>query len=139
MLQRKVIYVPSLKTKPYGKRTVTKKIAPPKLITNRWFFQEEIAKTPILMLLGSAVDFNSPYLSNNTDNNCIGINILNPEIFNSVGFDLPTYPTLKKIYFATKQATKYNMTEINELGYNSKSFFYLHTYKQQLLSMYTKT
>nr|UHK04843.1 MAG: ORF1 [Torque teno midi virus] len=124
LLQRKVIYVPSLKTKPYGKRTVTKKIAPPKLITNRWFFQEEIAKTPILMLLGSAVDFNSPYLSNNTDNNCIGINILNPEIFNSVGFDLTSYPTLKKIYYATKSGTTYTMAQITELGYNSKSFFY---------------
>lgn len=136
LLQKKTIFIPSLKTKPYGKRTVTKKIPPPKLITNRWFFQEEVAKTPILMLVGSAIDFNSPYLSNNTDNNCIGISILNPDIFDSVGFDLTTYPVLKSVYYATKDGTGKTMTKITQLGYNSNSYFY-PSYLQGTTTVYT--
>lgn len=38
IMQRKKIYIPSLQTKPFGKRYIKRKIKPPKLITSRWFF-----------------------------------------------------------------------------------------------------
>lgn len=50
------------------------------------------------MLMGTAISTTSPYLSNNTDNNCVGINILNTEIFTNVGWAATTYNTKFPIY-----------------------------------------
>nr|UHK04849.1 MAG: ORF1 [Torque teno midi virus] len=136
ILQPKTIFIPSLKTKPFGKRTITKYIKPPKLLTNRWFFQEELSKQPLLMLLGTAIDFNSPYLSLNTDNNCVGIKILNPEIFDSAGFDLTTYNTLKYVYYSKTDGTQKKMVRIKDLGYNATSYFF-SPYLQGTTQVYT--
>ncbi len=41
--------IPSLKTKPHGKRGVTIRFKPPKLLTNKWYFQESLANTGLLV------------------------------------------------------------------------------------------
>lgn len=136
ILQPKTIFIPSLKTKPFKKKTITKYIKPPKLFTNRWFFQEELSKQPLLMLLGTAIDFNSPYLSVNTNNNCIEIKILNPEIFNSTGFDLTTYNTLKYLYYSKTNGSTKKMIKIKDLDYNTTNYFF-SPYLQNTTQVYT--
>uniref|UniRef100_A0AAU7B9F3 Capsid protein n=1 Tax=Samektorquevirus hominid17 TaxID=3160823 RepID=A0AAU7B9F3_9VIRU len=122
MLQRKKIWVPSLKTRPHGKPYIKKFIRPPKLLTNRWFFQEELSKVNLMMLMGTAISTTSPYLSNNTDNNCVGINILNTEIFTNVGWAATTYNTKFPIYAYYPKEKK--MKWIHDLAYNSDSIFW---------------
>nr|UHK05594.1 MAG: ORF1 [Torque teno midi virus] len=120
IMQRKKIYIPSLQTKPFGKRYVKRKIRPPKLITSRWFFQEELSKVNLVMFMGSAISPLSPYLSNNTDNNCAGISILNTDIFPDVGFLATTYTTKKTIY-AYKDK---KMIKLKDFTYSSTGYFW---------------
>lgn len=135
ILQKNKIFVPSLATRPHGKPYVRKKIRPPRLITNRWFFQEEMSKVNLLMLMGTAISSSSPYLSNNTDNNCAGINILNQDYFTNVGFAATTYKT-KKQFYAYYQKEK-EMRPLTKLEYNSDSLFY-PLYLQGVIPTYVK-
>uniref|UniRef100_A0AAU7B8U3 Capsid protein n=1 Tax=Samektorquevirus hominid16 TaxID=3160822 RepID=A0AAU7B8U3_9VIRU len=122
LLQKKKIIVHSLKSKPKGKMYVKKHIRPPKLMTSRWFFMEDLADTPLFMLQAAATSLNEPYLKNNTDNNCTGINILNPSVFTGVGFRATTFTTKKTIYYWDKTTQK--MKRIQNLTYNSASWFW---------------
>lgn len=134
IIQKKKIYIPSLQTKPFGKRYVKRKIKPPKLLTNRWFFQEELSKVNLVMFMGSAISPTSPYLSNNTDNNCAGITILNTDIFPHVGFLSTSYTTKKHVYAYNEKAK--TMTIINEFTYTSKGYFW-PPYLQGTIPTYT--
>ncbi len=85
------------------------------------------------MLMASAISPNSPFLRPNTDNNCVGITILNPDVFTNVGFDSTTYTTKKYLYYYSKDK---NMHLINQLGYNQQSYFW-PAYLQGLTTTYT--
>nr|UHK04834.1 MAG: ORF1 [Torque teno midi virus] len=122
LLLRKKVIIHSIKSKPKGKLYVKIKIKPPKLMTNRWFFMEEMADTPLFMLIASATSLNQPYLKTNTDNNCTGILILNPDIFQGYGYDTTSYPVKKQIFYY--DATKKQMIRIKDLKYDKDSYFY---------------
>lgn len=76
MLQKNKILIPSLQTKPKGKKTVTVNIAPPTLFTHKWYFQKDICGTTLFNLNVAAADLRFPFGSPQTDNICISFQVL---------------------------------------------------------------
>nr|UHK07385.1 MAG: ORF1 [Torque teno midi virus] len=62
MLARKKIFVLSKKTKTNGKLTKKVIIKPPKQMLTKWFFMEDFAKFPLLLLKGSAANLNYSHI-----------------------------------------------------------------------------
>lgn len=60
LLRRKKVLIPSLETKPFGKRYVKLKIKPPKQLSTRWFFQKELSDVGLVQLEGAAASFLYP-------------------------------------------------------------------------------
>lgn len=70
--------IPSMTTKPHGKRTVKLKIKPPKQMSTKWFFQEELADKPLVQLTTSVADLRYSFLGCCNTNELVsfyGINI----------------------------------------------------------------
>nr|UGV36686.1 MAG: ORF1 [TTV-like mini virus] len=87
MLQHKnKIVVPSRNTqnrkKPYKKLF----IRPPSQMTNRWYFQKDICKTPLLMFRATAVSLTHPFADPTAKSNNITIKCLNPYLFKNPDF-----------------------------------------------------
>lgn len=85
-LKKNKICIPSRQTqtrkKPYKKIF----IQPPTQMFNKWYFQQEICKTPLLMITTTATSFTYPYCSSKAENNNISITFLNPTIFKNLNF-----------------------------------------------------
>lgn len=84
------IVVPSRQTKQRRKPFKTVKIKPPPQMTNKWYFQRDICKIPLLMLTTTTVDLQQPFAYSNQNNNNILIKYLNPNIFKNNNFQ--NYP-----------------------------------------------
>nr|UHK03802.1 MAG: ORF1 [Torque teno midi virus] len=78
--------IQSLKRKPTGKKYKIIRIKCPQLLTNRWFFQRDFAKTNLFMLHVATCDLSRPYTSINGDNNNAGFYCLNTDIIKNVNF-----------------------------------------------------
>lgn len=125
LLSKKRFLVPSLTSRPLLKKPyIKKKIRPPKLMSNKWFFSRDFSKVGLVHLRASTISLNSPYLKNNTDNNCTSILCLNWDIFDNVAFEHTTYTPKKPIYYMTKTGAQYTYTKIKNLAYNKDSFFF---------------
>lgn len=72
--------------KPYKK----KKIHPPAQMSNKWFFQQEIADLPLLFLMTSAMSLDRFYLNSTSISNSIGFTGLNYQLFNYHNWGTPT-------------------------------------------------
>nr|UGV37812.1 MAG: ORF1 [TTV-like mini virus] len=89
------IIIPSLQTKPWGKLYIKKKIRPPEQFQNKWYFQSDLNKQPLLLLTTSAMSLNRYYLNPQSVSNNITLKILNISLF-------------KHHYFtSTKMGTEY--------------------------------
>nr|UGV44702.1 MAG: ORF1 [Torque teno virus] len=76
MLTRNKILVPSLQTKPKGRKTVKVNIAPPTLFVHKWYFQKDICDLTLFNLNVVAADLRFPFGSPQTDNICITFQVL---------------------------------------------------------------
>nr|UGV37810.1 MAG: ORF1 [TTV-like mini virus] len=56
-------------------------IPPPTLMTNKWYFQQEIANTPLFLLLTSAMSLNRYYISSTSISSTIGFYSLNTDVY----------------------------------------------------------
>nr|UHK06736.1 MAG: ORF1 [Torque teno midi virus] len=63
MLHKHTRLIPSMVTKPHGKRKVIIKIKPPKLMQTKWYFQETFCKNTLVQLTIAAANFNYAYFS----------------------------------------------------------------------------
>lgn len=85
-LKKNKICVPSRQTqqkkKPYKKVF----IQPPSQMYNKWYFQQDICKTPLLMITTTATSFTNPYCSPKAENNNITVKCINPTIFQNLNF-----------------------------------------------------
>nr|UGV34523.1 MAG: ORF1 [TTV-like mini virus] len=101
MLQHKLL-VPSTKTyrkkRPYFKFWV----GPPTQLQNKWYFQQDLAKTPLLMVRTTAMSLNQFYIDPNDINSNMNITTLNIQVFQNREFKL----TGTKKYWAKKIDTK---------------------------------
>nr|ALN98244.1 ORF1 [Chimpanzee anellovirus] len=88
MLQRKhTIKVPSLETKKRKKPYKRIFIKPPRQMENKWYFQKDICTTPLLMIIGTAVDFRYPFAGSKARSNNITLDCLNTTLFQIHNFD----------------------------------------------------
>nr|UGV37841.1 MAG: ORF1 [TTV-like mini virus] len=86
LLYPKKILVPSLERKPRGKLYIKKKIRLPEQYSNKWYFQVDLYKQPLLLLTTSACNFDRWFLNPNSISNNITINTLNTDFFQSHNF-----------------------------------------------------
>nr|UGV34736.1 MAG: ORF1 [TTV-like mini virus] len=68
--------------KPYKKL----KLKPPSQMTKKWYFQNELCDTPLLMLMTASMSLDRYYQSSNSISTTIGFKSLNTDIFQSHNF-----------------------------------------------------
>nr|UGV34886.1 MAG: ORF1 [TTV-like mini virus] len=77
MMLNKTIFIPSKRTnkwkKPYKKIT----IKPPELLSNKWFFQYDIAKKPLVVFYATAASFDHYYINTSNMSDNVTIPMLN--------------------------------------------------------------
>nr|UGV36017.1 MAG: ORF1 [TTV-like mini virus] len=87
MLQKqKKIIIPSRQTQTRKKPFKKIFVKPPAQFTNKWYFQRDICKIPLLMLTTTSIDLQQPFAPSNVQNNNILIKYLNPNIFKNNNF-----------------------------------------------------
>nr|UHM26587.1 MAG: ORF1 [Torque teno midi virus] len=92
LLARKKKIVPSLLTKPTGKRYVTIKFKPPKLLTNKWLFQEALANTGLLQLQATIADLRYPHLGCCNTNQMVTLTGINLQYYSYFAWGHTTNP-----------------------------------------------
>nr|UGV43607.1 MAG: ORF1 [Torque teno virus] len=85
--------IPSFKTRPFGKKTVTIKVGPPKLFEDKWYPQSDLCKVPLVSWRVTACDLRFPFCSPQTDNPCFTFQVLHEEYYNVLGTSVLDQPT----------------------------------------------
>lgn len=85
-LKKNKICIPSRQTQPRKKPYKKVFIQPPSQMYNKWYFQQELCKTPLLMITSTATSFTNPFCSPKAENNNITIKFINPTIFKNLNF-----------------------------------------------------
>lgn len=75
--------------KPYKKKW----IKPPPMFENKWYFQRDIAKIPLLMLITSSASLNRWYVDSKAESNTIGFRSLNTDFFSYHNYKNPPLST----------------------------------------------
>uniref|UniRef100_A0AAU8H435 Capsid protein n=1 Tax=Alphatorquevirus homin29 TaxID=3048427 RepID=A0AAU8H435_9VIRU len=83
LLSKKHVVVPSLKTKPRGKRWIKLKISPPKLMLNKWYFAHDFCKIGLFQLWATACNLSNPWLRSGTDSPCISFYVLKNQVYHN--------------------------------------------------------
>nr|UGV39208.1 MAG: ORF1 [TTV-like mini virus] len=118
LLQHKLL-VPSRKTYHKRKPYFTKRISPPTQLLNKWYWQQDIYKTPLCMIRTSAMSFEHFYLSPDGQSSNITIPTLNTGLIRNRNFKNP--PTdgyyasgtgTQKVYLYTTRADYQNLNNI---------------------------
>nr|USL90780.1 MAG: ORF1 [Torque teno virus] len=91
LLSKHHIVVPSLKTKPRGRRYKKVRIKPPKLMLNKWYFTKDICDMGLFQFWATACNLENPWLRSGTVSPCIGFNVIS----NTVYTDLSNLPNHK--------------------------------------------
>lgn len=107
--RKKKILVKSYKTKPKGKPTVTVKIPPPTLFSDRWYFQRDFAKVPLLTTKAIACSLRFPFCRPQTDNNCIHFLVLD-DWYNNCLSIAPTYVDNNWLALKNRISSQYDAT-----------------------------
>jgi len=92
MLARKKRFIPSMLTKPHGKRYVKIKFKPPKLLTNKWIFQEALANTGLIQIQASILDLRYPHLGCCNTNQMVTLTGLNLQYYQYFAWGHTTNP-----------------------------------------------
>nr|UHK04330.1 MAG: ORF1 [Torque teno midi virus] len=85
--------IPSWDTKPYGRRKVKVKIKPTKLMSTKWFFQEEFSPKPLLLLRTAVLSLNYSYLGCCNTNELTSFFALNLDFYKHSNWGLYTADT----------------------------------------------
>lgn len=80
--------IPSWDTKPYGSRKVKIKFKPPKLMSTKWFFQEELANKPLIQLNSAVCSLNYSYLGCCNTNELVSFYALNLQMYTNSNWGL---------------------------------------------------
>lgn len=103
----------STATKPNGRLSKKFKIKPPKLLSTKWFFQEEFADQALVAIGATACNFRYPWLGCCNENNMITLYFIQPEFY--VHTDWAQYHAQAWNPLGTGSATK--MSETNYYYY----------------------
>ncbi len=77
--------IPSFKTRPFGKKTVTIRVGPPKLFEDKWYPQSDLCKVPLVSWRVTAADLRFPFCSPQTDNPCFTFQVLHENYYPCFG------------------------------------------------------
>ncbi|UJO02074.1 ORF1 [Anelloviridae sp.] len=86
LMGKKKIIVPSIETKPLRKRKKTTWVSPPSQMINKWYFQQEICNTKLLMITASSCSLRNYFLPTRATSNNTTIWALNTNIFKNADF-----------------------------------------------------
>lgn len=87
MLQKKhKTIVPSTNTQKRKKPYKTIRFKPPAQMLNKWYFQRDICKIPLLMLTTTSIDLTKPFCNSTSKSNNIVIRYINPYLFKNNNF-----------------------------------------------------
>lgn len=100
----------------------TLRIKPPTLLQTRWYFQKELANTPLFVLLTSAMSVDRWYINSKATSSTIGFNSLNTDSFKFSDFKKPSQtsgyrPNTDHLLFALTQHTDYRNAKYINLIY----------------------
>ncbi len=96
LLKRHKFFIPSLLTKPRGKRYVKIKMKPPRQMVNKWFFQESFSDTGLIQIHTAAADLRYPHLGCCNTNQLASMLVLNTDFYQNAGWgnrNNPVVPT----------------------------------------------
>nr|USL90722.1 MAG: ORF1 [Torque teno virus] len=88
LLSKHHIVVPSLRTKPRGRKYKKIRIKPPKLMLNKWYFTKDICDLGLFQIWATGAELRNPWLRSGTKSPCVGFAVLN----NSIYTDLSSLP-----------------------------------------------
>nr|UHM26381.1 MAG: ORF1 [Torque teno midi virus] len=81
ILLKKKKMLHSLKSKPYGPSKVVLKIKPPKMLSNKWFFQKQLAPLSLVKIQAAACDLRYANMGNTWASNMLTIYFLNTAFY----------------------------------------------------------
>nr|UGV45381.1 MAG: ORF1 [Torque teno virus] len=84
MLSKKVIKIPSLKTRPSRKHYVKIRFGPPKLFEDKWYPQNELCDVTLVSIQATTADFQYPFGSPLTNSICCNFQVLNSNYDNAL-------------------------------------------------------
>nr|UHK06575.1 MAG: ORF1 [Torque teno midi virus] len=135
MLARHKKFIPSLKTKPHGSRKVTIKFKPPKILTNKWFFQESLANTGLLQLQTTICDLRYPHLGCCNTNELVSLVGLNLNFYKNFAWGNPNNvitPTQQNNWYIPYNNAKKTLTVTLPNGTTKQIKVQNETYKQSV-------
>nr|UGV36690.1 MAG: ORF1 [TTV-like mini virus] len=113
----------------YIKKPYTKvHIKPPSQMTNKWFFQKELADVPLVLLMASAMSLDRWYLNSTSVSSSLGFLSLNTSLFKYHNWATPTshgYHPQDGIYLWTFQQTFTPPTQFSITSIQYKNLIYL--------------
>nr|UYM03314.1 MAG: ORF1 [Anelloviridae sp.] len=112
MLARHKKFIPSLLTKPRGKRYVKIRFKPPKLLTNKWLFQETMATTGLIQIQASIADLRYPHLGCCNTNQLVTIMGINLNFYKNFAWGNPNnpIPTQQDKWYVPYTGVKHSLT-----------------------------
>ncbi|AJP36584.1 ORF1 [Simian torque teno virus 30] len=81
MLSKHHVVVPSLLTKPHGRRWIKVTVRPPRMLTSKFYFQSDFCNVNLLGIVASACKLNSPWLEPDKITPCITFYALKNTVF----------------------------------------------------------
>nr|UGV36661.1 MAG: ORF1 [TTV-like mini virus] len=112
LLDKKTIKVPSLRTKRRKKPYKQIWVKPPQQMQNKWYFQQDLSNTKLLMVTATACDLINPYIAAKALSNNISLLMLNTNFFQNHNFQTPSATTGYQpknnifMYAATRQSSE---------------------------------
>lgn len=110
--------IPSRQTYPRKKPYYKFKIKPPKPFINKWYFQQDITKTPLLLTKATAISLQDYYLAPNSPSTNVTINILNIGLIKNRNFKTPTNPGYSPSGVGTSKVYLYSTSFTPTTHYN---------------------
>lgn len=77
ILNKKHIFIPSLKSRPSKKHQIKIRIGAPRLYEDKWYPQSELCDVTLAVVYATACDLQYPFGSPLTDNLCVNFQVLN--------------------------------------------------------------
>nr|UHK04555.1 MAG: ORF1 [Torque teno midi virus] len=115
---KRIIY--SKLSKPWGKQYVKVKIKPPKLMSTKWFFQSQIAETPLVLLQAAAASFRFPRIGPKAQNQMLTLYYLDTTFYTHCNWaqtsDQKYMPAEQTANYTIKYKTKTGESEISLPG-----------------------
>ncbi len=90
LLSKKHVVVPSLKTKPHGRKYKRLTIKPPKLMLNKWYFAKDFCHIGLFQMWATGLELRNPWLRSGTNSPVIGFYVLKNQVYQNRYSNLST-------------------------------------------------